>query len=109
MFHPRIGISATERARIQPWALFLSGFSYQIEYKNSKAHANADGLSKLPLNCTKGYKHSKHPADIFHLNQITRLPVTVKELRRETRNNPILAKVMSGWPAKQQLHPDLVP
>ncbi|XP_022785748.1 uncharacterized protein K02A2.6-like [Stylophora pistillata] len=37
----------------------------------------------------------------------------VKELRKETRSNPILAKViqvvLSGWPAKQQLHPDLLP
>ena len=37
----------------------------------------------------------------------------MKELKKETRKNPILAKVilavMSGWPAKQQLHPDLLP
>ena len=36
----------------------------------------------------------------------------MKESRKETRNNPILAKViqaiMSGWPAKEQLHPDLL-
>ncbi|XP_044175358.1 uncharacterized protein K02A2.6-like [Acropora millepora] len=113
IFHPHKEISATASARIQRWALFLSGFSYQIEYKNTKAHANADGLSRLPLNCTKEDEDRKDPADVFHLNQINRLPVTVRELRKETRNNPILAKViqaiMSGWPAKQQLHPDLLP
>ena len=67
----------------------------------------------MPLNCTKEDEDRKYPADVFHLNQINRLPVTVKELRKETRNNPILAKViqaiMSGWPAKQHLYPDLLP
>lgn len=80
-------MSATASARIQHWAVFLSGFSYQIEYKNTRAHANAAGLSRLPLNCTK---EDEDPADVFHLNQINRLPVTVKKLRKETRNNPIL-------------------
>ena len=47
IFHPHKGISATASARIQRWVLFLSGFSYQIEYKNTKAHTNADGLSRL--------------------------------------------------------------
>ena len=113
IFHPHKRISATASPRIQRCALFLSGFSYQIEYKNTEDHANADGLSRLPLNCTRGDKDRKDPADVFHLNQIHKLPVTVKELRKETRNNPILATViqaiMSGWPAKQQLHPDLLP
>ena len=62
IFHPHKGISATASARIQPWALFLSGVSYQIEYKNTKAHANSDGMSKLPLNCTKEDEHRKDPA-----------------------------------------------
>ena len=70
-------------------------------------------MSRLPLNCTKEHENHRDPGDIFHVNEIDRLPVTVKDLRKETRNNPILAKViqavMSGWPAKQQLHPDLLP
>ena len=97
ILHTHKGISATATAtasaRIQRWAVFLSGFSYQIEYKNTRAHANAAGLSRLPLNCTKEDEDHKDPADIFHLNQINRLPVTVKELRKETRNNPILGKL----------------
>lgn len=113
IFHPHKGISSTATARIQRWALFLSGFSYQIEYKNTKAHANADGLSRLPLPCTKEEKERKDPADVFQFKQIERLPVTVQELQRETRNNPTLAKVMqatmSGWPAKREIDTELLP
>ena len=70
-------------------------------------------MSRLPLNWTKEDENCKEPGNIFHLKQINRLPVTVRESRKETRNNPILAKViqaiMSGWPAKQQSHLDLLP
>ena len=110
IFDPHKAISAAASARIQRWALFLSGFSYQIEYKNTKAHSNLDGLSRLPLNCSREDENHKDPIDIFVLNQINRLCVTVKELRKETRSNPILAKVIQAiMSAKQQLHPDLSP
>ena len=36
-------------ARIQSWALTLSAYIYTIGYKPGAAHANADGLSRLPL------------------------------------------------------------
>ena len=36
-------------ARIQRWALTLSAYTYTIQYKAGKDHANADGLIRLPL------------------------------------------------------------
>ena len=36
-------------ARLQRYTLFLAGFEYSIEYKNTTQHGNADGLSRLPL------------------------------------------------------------
>ena len=36
-------------ARIQWWALTLSAYTYTIQYKAGKDHANADVLSRLPL------------------------------------------------------------
>ena len=54
--HPHKSVPA---ARVQRYALFLSGYDYKIEYKNTEVHSNADGLScsmfnvhvqcKLPL------------------------------------------------------------
>jgi hypothetical protein len=50
IFSPNKGIPVTTAARLQKYDLFLSGFDYQIEYKNTKRHINADSLSRLPLN-----------------------------------------------------------
>ena len=36
-------------ARLQHYALFLATFDYNIEYKSTTKHCNADGLSQLPL------------------------------------------------------------
>ena len=35
--------------RIQRWALTLGGYDYTIKHREGKAHANADGRSRLPL------------------------------------------------------------
>ena len=36
-------------ARLQRWALLLAGYNYRIVFRPTHAHANADGLSRLPL------------------------------------------------------------
>ena len=43
------GIPPMASARIQRWALMLSAYHYEICYRPGADHANADGLSRLPL------------------------------------------------------------
>ena len=56
-------------ARLRRYALFLAGFEYSIEYKNTTQHGNADGLSRLPLKkaCDK---EVVDPVEIFQVSQI---------------------------------------
>ncbi len=37
-------------SRIQRWAWKLAAYEYTIAFRKSKQHANADALSRLPLN-----------------------------------------------------------
>jgi hypothetical protein len=48
IFSPTKAISATTAARIQRYALFLSGFDYEFEHRSSTQHCKADGLSRAP-------------------------------------------------------------
>ena len=41
--------------RIQRWALLLAAYDYRIRYRQGKANANADALSRLPLPCTESF------------------------------------------------------
>ena len=36
-------------ARLQRWAVLPAAYQYEIQYKRTDEHANADGLSRLPL------------------------------------------------------------
>ena len=46
---PRKGIPPLAAARLQCWAILLSAYKYQIEFRSTTAHGNADCLSRLPL------------------------------------------------------------
>ncbi len=45
---PKKGVPPLAAAGLQRWALIQSAYDFHIEYKPTKAHANADGLSRLP-------------------------------------------------------------
>ncbi len=84
---------------MQRYALELAAHDYTIEYKNTRQHTNADGLSRVPLptDTNRGYDAT----DVFYCNHLDTLPVTAKSVAQETRNDPVLARVFDatsrGW------------
>ena len=42
-------IPSLAAARLQRWALLLSTYDYNIHFKPTQEHGNADALSRLPL------------------------------------------------------------
>ncbi|CAF2521404.1 unnamed protein product [Rotaria sp. Silwood2] len=49
IFDPTKGIPATTANRLQRWAIYLMGYNYNIGYKPTQLHGNADALSRLPM------------------------------------------------------------
>ena len=49
IFGPKCGIPPLAAARLQRWAVFLSGYDYDIVYKRSSDNANADFFSRFPV------------------------------------------------------------
>ena len=66
---PKKGIPPLAAARLQRWAILLSTYTYEIEFKPTLKHANADGLSHLPLQRKKGPEYAMEPS-IFNVHQI---------------------------------------
>ena len=60
---PKQGIPTLAAARLQRWALLLAAYTYQIEFRSTGHHANANSLSRLPL------------PDSFALSDEDRVPV----------------------------------
>lgn len=75
---------------MQRWALLLSAHDYDIQYRRLGAHANADGLSRLPL--PEQPKNSEET--IFYFEMVECTPVTARQVKNETKGDPILSRVL---------------
>ena len=94
------GIPSMASARIQRWALMLSAHNYEISYKPGANHANADGLSRLPV--TDHIGTVPLPGDVLLLFQTLQgTPVRADQIRKWTDMDPVLCRVrrnvLSGW------------
>lgn len=72
------GIPAMSAMRMQHYATFLQAFDYEIIYRNTQLHGNADAMSRLPVTTKTDY--TMEEAYVIQLNLIEQLPVTSKEL-----------------------------
>ena len=101
---PKSGIPTLAAARLQQWVLLLATYQYDIEYRLTEKHANADCLSLLPIQSERS-NEGVDEAKLVNLLQIESLPMDIDQVRKETRNDPILSRVlqfvMTGWPEKQ--------
>ena len=102
---PKKGIPPLAAARLQRWALLLSAYRYDIEFKPTGKHGNADGLSRLPVEIPSE-NEERTDVEVFNVAQIDALPVTAQQLGKATRSDPILSKVWrytrTKWPDKMK-------
>ena len=107
---PKKGIPPLAAARLQRWAWILSAYQYQIEFRPTASHGNADGLSRLPMSVATPADTYPDPR-IFNVAQMEALPVTTSQLRAATSTDPILSKVSrylrGSWPADNNI-PDSI-
>lgn len=91
IFGPHTGIPSLAASRMQRWALLLSAHQYDIKYRRSEQHCNADGLSRLPLPVA----HTEHSqAEIFYFKEVTNAPVTSVQVKKFTHTDPVMSEVV---------------
>ena len=105
---PLLGLLKEDRAtsqqassRIKRWSLFLSNYEYQLVFRSTTAHANADALSRLPLpDCPE--KVPEEPELVMLAEHLEESPITARDIRVWTQRDPKLARVLQhiqqGWP-----------
>ena len=104
IFRSKKGIPTVTAARLQRWAILLVAYQYQIEFRSTNQHSNADGLSRLLLKESHADENSSAQASKVNLMQLNSIPMTSADLRQTTRKDRLLSKVyrytLHGWPAK---------
>ncbi len=95
---PKTGVPPLAAARMQRWSLILAAYTYEIQYKPSEQHGNADALSRLPIPDDSFPKSNP----VIRVSYLDSLPLTAKDIATKTERDPALAKVkqhiLSGWP-----------
>ena len=89
----------------------LSAYRYDIIFKSTGEHLNADAMSRFPVTLADDEHKAGEEPSIFHVTMVNELPVSSKDIAAGTRKDPVLSKVyeytMSGWPwqVDEQLKP----
>ncbi|XP_055910621.1 uncharacterized protein LOC129944986 [Eupeodes corollae] len=84
IFSPHKGLPTLSATRMQHYAIFLESFDFEIRLKRSKDNANADAVSRLPIQDTN---HNVKEVNIIENECLENLPIHVSELRDETRKD----------------------
>lgn len=90
---PTKGLPTLSATRMQHYAIFMQSFDYDIRYRKSAEHSNADALSRLPL---PEINTRKEEAGMIELNAIETLPLSVEELGIATSKDDSVKKLLDG-------------
>ncbi|KAK7090298.1 hypothetical protein V1264_010113 [Littorina saxatilis] len=84
---------------MQRWALILAAYQYDLLFRTTDEHKNADMLSRLPL---KGEYFTASEEPMFNITCTDELPVTSRQIAEATRKEPVMSKVpqntLNRWP-----------
>ena len=102
IFGPKSSVPPLAAARLQRWAVFLSGYDFDIIFKNSADNANADFCSRLPLQSLANDEDLDPDVRYVFATVTDELPVNAAEIAEGTKTDCLLVKVYeytsSGWP-----------
>ena len=105
LFHGSKSIPQMASSRVQRWALALSAYQYNIEYKAGNRLGHADALSRLPRPATV-FNTGQTPDLDFLVNHLTTTCVTASHIKEWTSKDTVLSQVkrfiLTGWP--ENLH-----
>lgn len=91
ILHPNKMLPNITASRLFNYAHFLSGFDYDIVYRNTDTHGNADFLSRFPTEkCNKDIDN----ASVFQIHQISSLPIKYEDIVHHTEQDPELIKIV---------------
>jgi len=87
-------------ARLQRWSLILSSYKYNLQFRKTSEHLDADCMSRLPL--PHAWNPQSENVECFFMDADVISTVTCDEIKKATHVDPVLSKVytfvLNGWP-----------
>ena len=76
---PKTGVPTLAAARLRRWDTILAAYTYEIQYKRSEQHSNADALSRLPVKPDVDVVSNP----IYRVSYLEDLPLTAREITKK--------------------------
>ena len=96
IFSPKKGIPIMAAHRLQRWAIILAAYTYEIQYKPTAKHGNADTLSGLPIADDKQFERDHSLAlELNHIHslQMEQLLLRATDVAKATEADTVLVRV----------------
>jgi hypothetical protein len=74
--------------------VFLGTFDFIFEFKRSKCHGNADGMSRLPVSDDNGFTMDE--VDVLEIYQVETLPLTFRDLSKAVEEDKSVSILIEG-------------
>lgn len=100
---PTKGLPTLSATRMQHYAIFMQSFDYEIRYRKSADHSNADALSRLPLAETN---KKMDEIEVIEINAIETLPLSVEELSNATMKDENVKRLIEGLHSGVTVRPE---
>jgi len=104
IFGPKSQLQSYVATRLHHWQLFLSQFQYNVVYRSTHEHGNADALSRCNTAAAAEINDVEACVNFLVSETIDVLPVTASQIRNSTKRDPVLSQVScfmdQGWPSK---------
>ncbi|XP_067928946.1 uncharacterized protein [Watersipora subatra] len=114
MFAPNKGTPALAANRLARWALLFSQYEYEIEYRKTNKHGNADAFSRLPVGPDVEFDREEDDADVDIICTIKTIGaqlnptdpgVIVKESSKDIVISTVMRYTTEGWPHREKETP----
>ena len=101
---------ALAASRLVRWQLKLAVYDFDVEFNPTKTHANADMLSRLPIQDVS----ANEPINAIFETHINCLPITLRQLQAAIKEDRVLNEVVKflstgKWPTAHDVNNELRP
>ncbi|XP_041565902.1 uncharacterized protein K02A2.6-like [Drosophila elegans] len=103
IFNPGKHLPLMTSNRLQRWAIILMAYNFDIQYRSTSAHGNADALSRLPVGTDPDF--DKEEEACHNVVEVSP-PINSEQIRNHMDKDKVLKQVLQyvsiGWPEKLQ-------